>query len=253
LNYLIIDIGNTNIDFVNFNKLTNKYSNKFTVDTPDIIKGRLGSVNKKIKKNFYKGALCSSVVPNAFNKLKKILKKKNVDLNEIKDRNLNLPIKIKLRKPKQVGSDRVVNAIAAFKIYKKNSIIIDFGTATTFDVIVKNTYVGGMITPGINLSLKVLKEATAKLPLIKLKKTNKYIGKDTVSAMNNGMYWGYIGLIKELVQKIIKETKKKYLVIFTGGLANIFFSSFPFKDKVIDQQITLKGIAETLKFNLKNI
>ena len=253
MNYLIIDIGNTNIDFVNFNKLTNKYSNKFTVDTPDIIKGRLGSVNKKIKKNFYKGALCSSVVPNAFNKLKKILKTKNVHLNEIKDRNLDLPIKIKLRKPKQVGSDRVVNAIAAFKIYKKNSIIIDFGTATTFDVIVKNTYVGGMITPGINLSLKVLKEATAKLPLIKLKKTNKYIGKDTVSAMNNGMYWGYIGLIKELVQKIIKETKKKYLVIFTGGLANIFFSSFPFKDKVIDQQITLKGIAETLKFNLKNI
>jgi len=253
LNYLIIDIGNTNIDFVNFNKLTNKYSNKFTVDTPDILKGRLGSVNKKIRKNFYKGALCSSVVPNAFNKLKKILKTKNVHLNEIKDRNLDLPIKIKLRKPKQVGSDRVVNAIAAFKIYKKNSIIIDFGTATTFDVIVKNTYVGGMITPGINLSLKVLKEATAKLPLIKLKKTNKYIGKDTVSAMNNGMYWGYIGLIKELVQKIIKETKKKYLVIFTGGLANIFFSSFPFKDKVIDQQITLKGIAETLKFNLKNI
>ena len=253
MNYLIIDIGNTNIDFVNFNKLTNKYSNKFTVDTPDILKGHFGIVNKKIKKNFYKGALCSSVVPNAFNKLKKILRTKNVHLNEIKDRKLNLPIKIKLNKPKQVGSDRVVNAIAAFKIYKKNSIIIDFGTATTFDVIVKNTYVGGMITPGINLSLKVLKEATAKLPLIKLKKTNKYIGKDTVSAMNNGMYWGYIGLIKELVQKIIKETKKKYLVIFTGGLANIFFSSFPFKDKVIDQQITLKGIAETLKFNLKNI
>jgi len=229
------------------------YSNKFTVDTSDILNGRLGNINKKIKKNFYKGALCSSVVPNAFNKLKKMLKSKNVHLNEIKQRKLDLPIKIKINKPKQVGSDRVVNAIAAFKIYKRNSIIIDFGTATTFDVMVKNTYIGGMITPGINLSLKVLKEATAKLPLIKLKKTNKYIGKDTVSAMNNGMYWGYIGLIKELVKKIIKETKKKYLVIFTGGLANIFFSSFPFKDKVIDQQITLKGIAETLKFNLKNI
>ncbi len=223
------------------------------MDTPDILEGSLSTINKKIKKNFYKGALCSSVVPNAFNKLKRMLKIKNIHLNEIKDRTLTLPIKIKLNKPKQVGSDRVVNAIAAFKIYKKNSIIIDFGTATTFDVIVQNSYIGGMITPGINLSLKVLKEATAKLPLIKLKKTNKYIGKDTVSAMNNGMYWGYIGLIKELVQKIIKETKKKYLVIFTGGLANIFFSSFPFKDKVIDQQITLKGIAETLKFNLKNI
>ena len=253
MNYLIIDIGNTNIDFVNFNKLTNKFSNLFTVDTADVLESRLGVVNKKIKRNFYNGALCSSVVPKAFNKLKILLSKKNIRLNEIKDKNINLPIKIKIHKPKQVGSDRVVNSIAAFRIYKKNSIIIDFGTATTFDVIIKNIYVGGMITPGINLSLKVLKEATAKLPLIKLKKTNKYIGKDTVSAMNNGMYWGYIGLIKELVQKIIKETKKKYLVIFTGGLANIFFSSFPFKDKVIDQQITLKGVAETLKFNLKNI
>ncbi|NCU64123.1 MAG: type III pantothenate kinase, partial [Candidatus Fonsibacter ubiquis] len=214
MNYLIIDIGNTNIDFVNFNKFTNKFFNQFTVDTSDILKGRLDTVNKKIKKNFYKGAMCSSVVPKAFNKLKKLLKGKNINLNEVKDRNINLPIKIKINKPKQVGSDRVVNSIAAFKIYKKNSIIIDFGTATTFDVIIKDTYVGGMITPGINLSLKVLKEATAKLPLIKLKKTSKFIGKDTVSAMNNGMYWGYIGLIKELVQKIIIETKKKYLVIF---------------------------------------
>jgi len=253
LNYLIIDIGNTNIDFINFNKLTNNYSGKFTIDTSDILKDRFRIINKKIKKNFYKSALCSSVVPNAFYKLKKILKSKNINLNEVKDKIVKLPIKIRINKPKQVGSDRVVNSIAAYKIYKKNSIIIDFGTATTFDVIIRDTYVGGMITPGINLSLKVLKEATAKLPLIKLKKTNKFIGKDTVSAMNNGMYWGYIGLIKELVQKIIIETKKKYLVIFTGGLANIFFSSFPFKDKVIDQQITLRGIAETLKFNLKNI
>ena len=208
MNYLIIDIGNTNIDFINFNKSTNKFYNKFTVDTSDILKGRLSIVDKKIKKNFYKGAMCSSVVPNAFIKLKKLCKSKNINLNEVKDGNVNLPIKIKINKPKQVGSDRVVNSIAAYKIYKKNSIIIDFGTATTFDVIIKDTYVGGMITPGINLSLKVLKEATAKLPLIKLKKTNKFIGKDTVSAMNNGMYWGYIGLIKELVQKIIIETKK---------------------------------------------
>ena len=89
------------------------------MDTPNILKGRLGIVNKKIKKNFYKGALCSSVVPNAFNKLKKLLKTKNIYLNEIKNRNLDLPIKLKLSKPKQVGSDRVVNAIAAFKIYKK--------------------------------------------------------------------------------------------------------------------------------------
>ncbi|MEY3191581.1 MAG: Type pantothenate kinase [Pseudomonadota bacterium] len=103
MNYLIIDIGNTNIDFVNFNKFTNKFFNQFTVDTSDILKGRLGTVNKKIKKNFYKGAMCSSVVPKAFNKLKKLLKGKNINLNEVKDRNINLPIKIKINKPKQVG------------------------------------------------------------------------------------------------------------------------------------------------------
>ncbi len=253
MNYLIIDIGNTNVDFVNFNILTNKFSNSFTVDTADILKGHFKVIDKKVKKNFYKKAICSSVVPEVFNRLKINLKKKNIHLIEIKNNNIKLPVKIKINKPKQVGSDRIVNSIAAFKIYKRDSIIIDFGTATTFDVIVKNVYLGGMITPGINLSLKVLKEATAKLPLIKLKKTTKYIGKDTKTAMNNGMYWGYIGLIKELVNKIMKETNKKYLVIFTGGLANIFFSSFPFKNKVIDQQITLKGVAEILKFNLKNI
>ena len=89
MNYLIIDIGNTNIDFINFNKLTNNYSGKFTVDTSDILKGRLGTVNKKIKKNFYNGAMCSSVVPKAFIKLKKLLKGKNINLNEVKDRNIN--------------------------------------------------------------------------------------------------------------------------------------------------------------------
>lgn len=84
MNYLIIDIGNTNIDFVNFNKLTNKYSNKFTIDTSDILEGRLGSINKKIKKNFYQGALSSSVVPNAFNNLKKMLKAKIYILMKLK-------------------------------------------------------------------------------------------------------------------------------------------------------------------------
>ena len=116
MNYLIIDIGNTNIDFINFNKLTNNYSGKFTIDTSDILKDRFGIINKKIKKNFYKSALCSSVVPNAFNKLKKILKSKNINLNEVKDKIVKLPIKIKINKPKQVGSDRVVNSIAAYKI-----------------------------------------------------------------------------------------------------------------------------------------
>ena len=127
MNYLIIDIGNTNIDFVNFNKITNKFFNQFTVDTSDILKGRLGTVNKKIKKNFYKGAMCSSVVPKAFNKLKKLLKGKNINLNEVKDRNINLPIKIKINKPNQVGSDRVEILLQLIKFIKKiqSSLILE--------------------------------------------------------------------------------------------------------------------------------
>jgi type III pantothenate kinase len=252
LNYLIIDIGNTNTDFIIFNRKNNKHFGKLLIDTNKITKN-ISKINNYIKKYKPITALTSSVVPKSFEVLKSILNRKKINLTEIKNKNVKIPLNVKLKNPNEVGSDRIANSVAAFKLFKTNSIVIDFGTATTFDVIVKNNYLGGMITPGINLSLNVLKYATAKLPLIKLKKTSKYIGKNTVSAMNNGMFWGYIGLIKELVRVINKETRNKFTIIFTGGLAHIFFKSVTHPKKIIDHDITLKGIIEILKLNYENI
>jgi len=108
-----------------------------------------------------------------------------------------------------------------------------------------------LIAPGIHLSLKVLHQSTAQLPLIKIKKTGSIIGKNTVSAMNSGMYFSSVGGLKEILNLIIKKTKKDYLIIFTGGLSHIFYNSIKYKKKLIDRNITLKGIIEILKCNIK--
>ncbi|WP_255346867.1 type III pantothenate kinase [Candidatus Pelagibacter sp. IMCC9063] len=156
-----------------------------------------------------------------------------------------------MRKPKQLGSDRLANVFAANQLYKSNCIVIDFGTATTFDILSKNgIYNGGLITPGVRLSLSTLSSLTALLPLIKLKKTKQIIGKDTISAINSGVYWGYVAMIDGLLKKIISTTKKKYKVILTGGLAHIFSNSLQYKS-TINTNITLHGVVETIKYNKK--
>lgn len=136
-------------------------------------------------------------------------------------------------------------------MYKSNCVIVDFGTATTFDILNKDgVYQGGLITPGIRLSLITLNSLTALLPLIKLKKTSQIIGKDTVSAMNSGIYWGYVSMMNGILDKIISSTKKKYKVILTGGLSSIFYNSLKYKS-IIDRNITLRGVVEVINYNKK--
>jgi len=248
VNFLIIDIGNTSIDFIIYDFRRNTFFDRVSLETR-----KINNFTKLInlKKNHLKFALCSSVVPKAFHKLKIILSKKKIRLLEIRNSKLKIPIKINLKNKSQVGSDRIANSVAASRYYKKNAIVIDFGTATTFDIIQKNTYQGGLIAPGIHLSLKVLHQSTAQLPLIKIKKAGSIIGKNTVSAMNSGMYFSSVGGLKEIVNSIIKKTKKDYLIIFTGGLSHIFYNSLKYKKKLVDRDITLKGIIEILKCNIK--
>ena len=141
--------------------------------------------------------------------------------------------------------------ILAFYAYKKNCIILDFGTTTTFDVAdTPNIYQGGIITLGINLALKSLNQFTAKLPLIDISNQKKVIGKDTKSAINSGVYIGYSCLINGILEKIIKQTKKKYLVVLTGGYSKIFKKSIKFKS-VVNKDITLYGLAIIVKQNKK--
>ena len=160
-------------------------------------------------------------------------------------------IKINIKNRNQVGSDRIANAVGVFKKYKSNCIVLDFGTATTFDVVTSNgIYNGGIIAPGVNLSINSLTSAADQIPVFSIKKQKKVIGKNTIEALRSGFYWGYSGLINNIILKIEKETKKKYKVIFTGGYADLFKTSIirPF---IIDRNITIKGIIEIFKKNRK--
>ena len=149
---------------------------------------------------------------------------------------------------KQVGSDRITNSISLMN-KKNNYIILDFGTATTFDVLVNNTYIGGIIAPGVKLSLNSLSNKATLIPKIELKKINKVIGKNTISAVRSGFFWGYAGLIDNIIDLIKKETRKSFKVILTGGFSDLFKNSI--KTKVIqNKDITIKGLIKISKLIL---
>jgi type III pantothenate kinase len=159
----------------------------------------------------------------------------------------NAGIKISIDNPEQVGADRLINAVAVRAHYKTPAIVIDFGTATTFDVIgSKGDYRGGAIAPGINLSMEALGRAAAKLPKVGIEKPKNAIGTSTVSAIQSGVYWGYIGLIEGLIDRISKEMKSKPFVIATGGLAPLFSGGTKIIEAV-DEELTLKGLLQIHK------
>ena len=146
---------------------------------------------------------------------------------------------------KQIGSDRLANAISVFN-KKNNFIVVDFGTATTFDVVIRDVYWGGIIAPGVNLSLKNLISKAELIPKINLNKTNIVIGKNTKQAVVSGFYWGYSGLIEKIILKISKITKKNFKIILTGGLAHLFKTNISFK-VLVDKNLTIKGLIKAHK------
>ena len=130
---------------------------------------------------------------------------------------------------------------------KKNFIILDLGTATTFDVVIGNVYNGGVIAPGINISLNTLIKKATLIPQINLKKIKNVIGKNTLTAVRSGFFWGYVGLINNIIELIKKETKKSFKIIITGGYSSLFVNSL--KSIIfIDKDITLKGLIRAAKF-----
>ena len=154
-------------------------------------------------------------------------------------------------RPEEVGADRLVNTVAAHDRFKGPLIVIDFGTATTFDVVdADGNYRGGVIAPGINLSLQALHEAAAKLPSVPIRRTAKVIGTDTVACMQSGIYWGYIGLIEGLVARIRKEFGKKMKTVATGGLAPLFEGATP-AIELADEHLLLWGLNLIAKRNAK--
>ena len=173
-----------------------------------------------------------------------MLKKTKIRCYEIKELNLKSLIKINVNY-KQVGSDRLTNAISLIN-NKDNFIILDFGTATTFDVLIKETYKGGIIAPGIKISLNTLSDKATLIPKINLVKISKVIGVDTISAVRSGFFWGYAGLIDNIVNLIKKETGKSFKLVITGGFSNLFKRSI--KTKLTkDKNITIKGLIKISK------
>lgn len=162
---------------------------------------------------------------------------------------IEVPIRINLANPREVGADRVVNAVAAKARYRPPLIIVDFGTATTFDVVdADGDYCGGAIAPGINLSLEALHRAAAKLPRIAVEPPEKVIGRSTITAMQSGVFWGYVGLIEGLVGRIQAEHGQPMEVVATGGLAPLFAKRCPVLQH-IDRDLTMAGLLAIYHMN----
>ena len=244
MQYIVGDIGNTSTRICLLKK--SKIISSIFFNTKSIfMKGYFQKILKKLlKKNLKKEILFSCVVPLALKEIKKIAKKSNYKVLEIKNLNFKKLIKINIKNVKQLGSDRIVNSIEGKKF--KNCLIIDFGTATTFDIIKKGTYEGGVIAPGVKASIKNLSQSTALLPNFDLKKKQKTYGKNTIEALNAGFIWGYDGLINNIINKITKNWKIDYKIILTGGYANLFKKIIKRKT-IIDKNITIKGVSKVYR------
>ena len=245
MNYIVGDIGNTSTKICILDDKFKILRCLSFATTKIYRKNFLKSTLKNLlNKNLNPNLLFSSVVPTAFKEIKKIFKPTKFKLFEIKDFDLKKIIKVNVKNKNKLGSDRIANAIGAQQF--KNCLILDFGTATTFDVIKKGVYEGGVIAPGVKLSIMNLNKSTALLPLINLKKNQKNYGKNTKEALNAGFVWGYEGLINNIINKIISREKNKYKIILTGGYASFFKGVI--KEKIsIDQNITIKGVAKVYK------
>ena len=243
---IIGDIGNTDtkICIINSNyKIIKRLLLPTRKVNNSLLAKKLSFITKKnisIKKSLF-----CSVVPNQFLLIKSFLQKKlKIKCIELKKLNLEKIMKIKVNR-QQIGSDRLANSIAVIS-KNKNYIILDFGTATTFDVVINNNYNGGVIAPGVDLSLNTLIKKASLIPSMNLKKTKKIVGKNTVDAVRSGFFWGYSGLIENILDLIREETKQKFKVIITGGFSNLFINSLKSK-VIIDKDITIKGLIRTVK------
>ena len=246
--HILVDIGNTNILFGKFNNLD--LVEQLRIETKIFDKDVTGADNKTLKKinNFIESdcvdCFISGVVPNTILSLINFMKNyQELNIVEIDNRYLSNIIKIDVDKPDEVGVDRLINSYAGLCLYNSPLIIIDFGTATTFDLVdTSGSYIGGIICPGVNLSIQSLAHDTAKLPLIEIKKVEKLIGKDTTSAIESGIYWGYVSLVGGLIDRLKKQNEfKDANIVLTGGLSGMFRDDL-YQIQYYEPDLTLKGL-----------
>jgi type III pantothenate kinase len=234
---LAIDIGNTNISFGVFKG--NRLIKRFDIPTKGY---SLKKLKEKLGKIGIDEVIICSVVPDAAKILEKDLKQWLGKQSYNIGKEIKVPIRNLYRKPKQVGQDRLVNAYAGIRLYGAPLIVVDFGTAVTFDVISKRKeYLGGMILPGLQISLDALAERTALLPEIKLNRPKEFIGRDTQNSMLSGIIYGFASLTDSLVKRIKEKIGRNARVIGTGGNIGLIAKYCKTFDK-IDKDLTLKGV-----------
>lgn len=249
---LLVDAGNTNIvlgvhdgeKYISSWRISsdaNKTSDEYSIQIMQLFS--LSNINA----SDINGIIVSSVVPNIMHSLENMLMKCFNRQPIIVGPGIKTGINIKYDNPREVGADRIVNAVAAYEIYNKPVIIIDFGTATTFCAVKENgDYLGGCICPGIRISANALFEKAAKLPRVELEMPNSVICKNTVSSIQAGILFGYVGQVEYIVKKMKQEMKKNTnqeepLVIATGGLSNVIARETDLID-IVDSDLTLEGL-----------
>jgi type III pantothenate kinase len=189
------------------------------------------------------GAIIATVVPAALFDLRDLCRKYlKTEPLRVGDPALDLGPKPRVDRPETVGADRLCNTVAAHERYKGAAIVVDFGTATNFDIVSEDgAFDGSVIAPGANLSIEALHQAAALLPRVAIQRAQKVIGRDTVTSMQSGVYWGYVGLITGLINGIKKEYGKPMTVVATGGLSHLFRPDIPAIDH-IDPDLTMRGL-----------
>ncbi len=187
--------------------------------------------------------IISSVVPELDQAFERLTKKMFGVTPTFVNARTDYGLTLRVNNRAAVGSDRLVNACAARQITDGDVIIVDFGTATTFDYVTKSgEFLGGVIAPGVNISAEALYKNSSKLPLIELTPPEKVIGQDTVSAMQSGIYNGYIGLVENIIFKMKEEVGSDAMVLATGGTYCLFDGNLKIIDRY-DKQLTLKGLS----------
>jgi type III pantothenate kinase len=254
---LAIDSGNTNIVFAVFDdagdiqgKWRSSTTSERTADEYGIWLAQLMEMSK-IARSDISHAIIASVVPATVFSLKTLCRTYfDCEPLIVGENNIDLGLNVLVDNPEEVGDDRLVSAVAAYEQFGGPLIVVDFGTATTFDVIGKGgNYRGGVIAPGVNLSLEALHRAAAKLPRVAIERPEKVVGQATVPAMQSGIFWGYISMIEGLVRRISDEIGLEPKVIATGGLSPLFTE---FTDAINESapDLTLRGLYSIHKRNL---
>lgn len=251
---LAIDVGNTNIvfglyeernivDYWRINSDPHKTADEYGILFREAIK----SVNAGIKD--IDNVIIASVVPPLTGIIKRMVERYFKVVPLIVDEDTKTGLKICYKDPREVGADRIVNAVAAYTIYGGPVIIVDFGTATTFCAVSREAeYLGGVIVPGIMISLDALSQKAAKLPKITLEPPKTVIGRDTVSSIQSGIVYGYAGLVDEVVERMKKEMDGEPYVIATGGLAELIAARTR-NIKEINPMLTLEGLRLVFEMN----